>query len=66
MHEIIFFKTAKGSIPVREYIDRLVREAATNKDSRIKAAKIHEYMQARSEHGTHVGMPYVRHIEDGI
>ena len=66
MYEIIFFQNLKGESPVREYIGQLVREAAANKDSRVKATKIHEYMQALSVHGTHIGMPYVRHIEEDI
>jgi len=50
MHEIIFYKNAKGKEPVLEYMQELSENSS--KDSRIKLNKINDYIQALSVYGT--------------
>jgi len=60
MHEIHFYKNAKGERPVRDYIRELARK--NDKDSRIKLKKIQEHINALAEHGTAIGEPKVKHL----
>jgi len=46
---------------VEEYLESL--SAKGDKDSRIKFNKIIDYVYALSEHGTRLGMPYIKHLE---
>jgi phage-related protein len=62
--EIYYYKDRKGSQPVREYIFML--DSRKDKESRVKAQKIHEYIDYLREVGTAAGEPYVKHIEGEI
>ena len=64
MHNIYFYKDAKGNQPVLDYINDLASK--NDKDSRIKLNKINDYIQALREYGTQAGEPYVKHIEGDI
>lgn len=64
MHKIYFYKDAKGSEPVLDYINELAKKC--DKDSRIKLNKIQDYIQILSEYGTQVGEPYIKHIDSDI
>ena len=64
MHEIHFYKDAKGIVPVLDYIKELA--AKSDKDSRIKLNKIRDYVKILSEHGTRAGEPYVKHLGGDI
>ena len=64
MHNIVFYKDKNGKEPVYEYLRELSQNK--DKDSRIKANKLNDYIQALSEYGTSIGMPYVRHLEAEI
>lgn len=64
MHEIRFYKDAKGNEPVRSYIMELAGKR--NKDSRIKLNKIRDYIKILSEHGTQAGEPYIKHLDGDI
>lgn len=66
MYEIVFYRDTKGKEPVKNYIDSLQAEAAKSKDSRIKLTKIFTYLELLSKNGTHIGVPYVKHIEGEI
>ena len=48
----------------KEYLKALGKK--TDKDSRLKLKKIHEYMQALGEYGTRAGYPYIKHIDGDI
>lgn len=64
MHEINFYKDAKGNEPVLDYIKELAGKR--DKDSRIKLNKIQDYIQILSEYGTQAGEPYMKHLEGDI
>ena len=64
MFDIIFYEDKKGSSPVYDYLSKL--KSTDNKDSRIKANKIQDYIQALSEYGTWIGEPYIKHLDGEI
>ena len=64
MHEIFFYKDRNGVEPVFQYLQEL--QSKTDKNSRIKAAKINDYIEMLSREGTFAGLPYVKHIEGDI
>ncbi|MDR3325233.1 MAG: type II toxin-antitoxin system RelE/ParE family toxin [Spirochaetaceae bacterium] len=64
MFEVVFYKNKNGNEPVFEYIKELL--ARKDKNSRINANKINDYIQILSEHGTRAGEPYVKHLDDDI
>ncbi len=64
MHEIYFYKDKNGNEPVLEYMLELA--AKNDKDSRIKLNKINDYIEALSQYGTQIGVPYVKHLSGDI
>ena len=64
MYKIKFFANEQGEQPIRDYLKELGRK--TDKDSRIKLNKIHEYIETLKKYGTRVGEPYVKHIGGDI
>ncbi|SDB46808.1 Phage-related protein [Streptococcus henryi] len=64
MHKIHFYKDKHGNQPVADYI-RLLQQRK-DKDSRIKAGKILEYIDMLSEHGFHLNPPYIKHLDGEI
>lgn len=63
-HAIYFYRDKSGKEPVLEYLKELLSQ--NGKDSRIKAAKIQDYINILSEHGTKIGEPYIKHIDGEI
>lgn len=63
-HAIYFYRDKNGKEPVLEYLKDLLSQ--NSKDSRIKAAKIQDYINILSEHGTKIGEPYIKHIDGEI
>ena len=64
MHKIHFYRNKNGIAPVYEYLKEL--NSRTDKNSRIKAGKVNDYITRLSEEGTFAGLPYVKHIEGDI
>ena len=64
LHEIHFYRNRNGIAPVYEYLKEL--NSRTDKNSRIKAGKVNDYITRLSEEGTFAGLPYVKHIEGDI
>ena len=64
MYKIYFYKRSDGSKPVRDYIDEL--EKKTDKNSRIKFAKIKRCIGLLSEQGPKLREPHIKHIEGKI
>ena len=64
MYKIIFYKDKNGKSPTADYLRDLT--AKTDKDSRIKANKINDYIQQLSKYGTQAGEPYVKHLDGEI
>lgn len=64
MHEIHFYRDRNGKEPVLEYLLELSRKK--DKDSRIKANKINDYIEVLSQYGTQAGEPYIKHLDGDI
>jgi len=64
LHKVYFYRDKNGNAPVAEYIAELAQKKG--KDSRIKLNKIREYVKILSEYGTHVGEPYIKHLDGDI
>lgn len=64
MFKIIFYKDKKGKQPVLEYIEELT--CRTDKDSRIKANKILDYIDYLRKFGPEANEPYVKHLSGDI
>lgn len=64
MHEIHFYRDRNGKEPVLEYLRELSRKK--DKDSRIKANKINDYIEVLSQYGTQAGEPYIKHLGGDI
>ena len=64
MFEIIFYKDKNGNEPTLEYIQEL--DSRTDKDSRIKANKIYDYLDTLAKHGKRAGEPYIKHLDGEI
>ena len=64
MYEIYFYEDKDGYSPIYEYIKSLSQRS--DKDSRINANKINDYIQLLSEHGKGAGEPFMKHIDGDI
>ena len=59
-----FYRNRKGEQPALSYLKELLGKK--DKDSRIRARKIHDYINLLREYGTFIGEPAVKHIEGDI
>ena len=64
MYRIKFYADKKGRMPVLEYLNEL--RYKNDKDSRIKANKIDDYIEALSKHGAMLGEPYMKKLDGEI
>ena len=64
MYGIIFYKDKRGGEPVLDYMSELA--CRSDKDSRIKLQKIHEYINVLKAYGTQAGEPYLKHLDGQI
>ena len=64
MYKIVFYKDEKNRSYVAEYIKEL-REKK-DKNSRINLGKIEDIINGLRIHGTNLGMPYIRRINNDI
>jgi phage-related protein len=64
MYKVIYYKDKNGRSPVQEYIAELA--AKTDKDSRVKLAKIYEHINYLKRVGHQAREPYAKHLDDSI
>ena len=64
MYNIHFYKDKRGKEPVLTYIQSIATRS--DKDSRIKANKIRDYIKYLQTEGLESGEPYVKHLDDEI
>ncbi|MCL2853987.1 MAG: type II toxin-antitoxin system RelE/ParE family toxin [Defluviitaleaceae bacterium] len=64
MFEIHFYEDEGGNSPIYEYIKDLSKR--TDKNSRINATKIQDYLRILLENGKAAGEPYIKHIDGDI
>ncbi|MCL1873225.1 MAG: type II toxin-antitoxin system RelE/ParE family toxin [Clostridiales bacterium] len=64
MYRIRLYRDSQGNQPIKDYLSKLA--TMTDKDSRIKLAKIDYYLEALRKYGTRAGEPFVKHIDGDI
>jgi len=64
LYEVHFYRDKSGDQPALSYLKALTGK--NDKDSRIRARKIQDYINVLREHGTFIGEPIVKHIEGDI
>ncbi len=64
MFKVSFYKDRSGFQPAVEYLRQLT--ARHDKDARIRARKIQDYINILASYGTYIGEPICKHIEDAI
>lgn len=64
LHKIFFYQTQSGKQPVLDYLREL--QSKSDKDSRIKAGKINDYIESLSQYGLELGQPYIKHLDGDI
>ena len=64
MYAVHFYKDKNGRQPALEYLQELKQK--TDKDSRVRARKMQDYINLLREQGTRIGKPVVKHIEGDI
>ena len=64
MYKIYFYKDRNGKEPVLDYLREL--SGKSDKDSRIKANKIADYIEILKRYGTQAGAPYIKHLDGEI
>ena len=57
MHEVNYYEDARGRRPVEEFIDGAPAKTR---------AKVFGRLELLEEHGPALGMPFSRHLDDGI
>ncbi len=66
MFEIVFYENPDGSSELKSFIEQLSKRSKTVKDARIVFTKIVAYLNLLQERGTSIGMPVLRHLQNGI
>lgn len=64
MYDVHFYKDRNGNSPALTYLKDLLSKS--DKDSRIRARKMQDYINLLREYGTFIGEPAVKHIEGDI
>ena len=64
LYKVQFYRDKNGERPALEYLKALT--VKNDKDSRIRAKKIQDYIGILREYGTRAGEPYIKHIEGDI
>lgn len=64
MYKIYFYKDRNNKEPVLDYLREL--SSKKDKDSRIKANKVNDYIEILKQYGTQAGEPYIKHLDGEI
>lgn len=64
MYKVFTYKDKNGNSPINNYISELMGNG--DKDSRIKANKIRDYVSYLREHGAQAREPYAKHLDGEI
>ncbi|MEH6943050.1 type II toxin-antitoxin system RelE/ParE family toxin [Bacillus sp. JJ722] len=65
-YEVIFYEDDRGRSPVKEFLNELDNSAKKNKQAKQLLAKIALYIEILESSGTRSGLPYTKHIGNGI
>ena len=66
MYQVIFYEDKYGKSEVRDYFEKLAKDAKIDKNARINKNKIFAYVKALEVYGTRIGQPIVKHIEGDL
>jgi phage-related protein len=66
MFNIEFYSSADGVSELWDFLDDLQKKAVTNNDARIQHKQIIQYIQLLEDHGTRLGEPVTKHLEEDI
>lgn len=66
MFNIEFYSSADGVSELWDFLDDLQKKAVTNKNARIQHKQIIQYIQLLEDHGTRLGEPFTKHLEEDI
>ena len=64
MYNIYYYRDRRGNSPFADYLEDLASK--TDKNSRIRAGKIYDYLDILRQFGTAAGAPYIKHINGNI
>ena len=64
MYEVFDFTDKNGNSPIYDYINALLKKG--DKDSRINANKMLDYIEYLIEHGVKAREPYAKHLDGDI
>jgi len=64
LYKIVFYQDPNGNQPALDFIMALSQK--DDKNSRINLNKINDYIEMLKVHGTIIGEPYVKHLEDKL
>lgn len=64
LYKIYFYKDRNNKEPVLDYLREL--SSKKDKDSRIKANKVNDYIEILKQYGTQAGEPYIKHLDGEI
>jgi phage-related protein len=62
MYTVLFYRDEYGNSEVVDYLDALKVSGLTSKTDHVNRTKVLAYIGALEQHGTRIGMPFVRHI----
>ena len=62
VYKVRFYRKKDGEEPVAEFMKKLASQKG--KDSRIQLGKIRDYIKFLQEHGTRIGEPFVKKVDD--
>lgn len=65
-YEVIFYEDDRGRSPVKEFLDDLDAKAKSNKQAKQLLSKFALYVEILEKSGTRSGLPYTKHIGNGI
>jgi phage-related protein len=66
MYTVVFYYDKSGKSGIVDYLDALKVSGQTSKTDRVNRTKILAYIGALEQHGTRVGMPFVRHLDGDL
>jgi phage-related protein len=65
-YEVIFYEDDRGRSPVKDLLDELDAKARSNKQAKQLLSKFALYIEMLEQSGTRSGLPYTKHIGNGI
>jgi phage-related protein len=65
-YEVIFYEDDRGRSPIKDFLESLDAKANSNKQAKQLLSKFILYIEILEKSGTRSGLPYTKHIGNGI